>query len=174
MKPLQLNGTYYVQEDRIMLRIKTENNTEYRFWLTRLITKNICDIIEKISIKNITGQNKSKSLSQGVIQAIDDMQQQAIENETDLTQSYKGANKLPLGGDPVLILDLAFTIHSPSLIRIKYTLKNQANIEFEFNMATLARVRLLLNQLANKGRWDLNQPSNKTDLEQIPLKHSIH
>ena len=37
----QLNGGYVPAEDRILLRVSTDANEEFRFWLTRHIVKNI-------------------------------------------------------------------------------------------------------------------------------------
>jgi hypothetical protein len=73
MIPQQLNGTYYPEEDRLMLRIRTNDNSEYRLWLTRLITQKILAVIEKISIKNIEARNKDKALPRGIAETMDEM-----------------------------------------------------------------------------------------------------
>jgi hypothetical protein len=155
MKPSQLNGTYYAEEDRIMLRIKSIEQSEYRFWLTRFISQKILSVIEEISIKNIAAKNQMKALSQGVIEAIDEMQQKAVKSETDLTKPYESANKLPLGGHPQLITGVTFTASNTSLINLQFTLKNQISLNFELNFATLARIRLLLDELNKKANWEL-------------------
>jgi hypothetical protein len=82
MIPQQLNGTYYPEEDRLMLRIRTNDNSEYRLWLTRLITQKILAVIEKISIKNIEASNKDKALPRGIAETMDEMRQKNVENQT--------------------------------------------------------------------------------------------
>lgn len=173
MIPLQLNGIYYPQEDRIMLRIKTSDQSEYRFWMTRLITLKILSTIEKISMQNISANSQSKALPQSVIETIDDMQQKSIKNQTNLNLPYQGATELPLGGDPLLVTEVSFLTSEPSQITINLTLKNTKSIKFEFNMPALARVRVLLHQLSEKGRWTLNATQEK--FQENPSKsHSIH
>ncbi len=37
----QFNGEWIPREDRLLLRINTSNDEEFRFWLTRLMLKNL-------------------------------------------------------------------------------------------------------------------------------------
>jgi hypothetical protein len=173
MKPTQLNGTYYIEEDRVMLRIKSNDQAEYRFWLTRVMMQKILTAIEKISIKNIAHTNPSKTLSQGVVEVIDEMQQKAIETETDLTVPYQPAHKLPLGADPQLIKEVTFITIGSFQVNMQFVLKNQTPIDLELNMATLAKIRLLLNELNKKAQWDL---SGEHEIVQDPIvpTHAIH
>lgn len=157
MMPEQLNGTYYPEEDRMMLKIRTKDDAEYRFWLTRHITKKILAVIEKISIKNIEVATKNKALSKNVVETMDEMRQKNIESQTDLSQKYKSTANLPLGADPVLIKSATFTIFQNSKVTMKCILKLKDPIDFEFNMATLAKVRVLLNRLCEKADWNIDK-----------------
>ena len=173
MKPIQLNGIYYAEEDRVMLRINAIDHTEYRFWLTRLMMQNMLNAIEKISIKNITHTIPSKALSQGVIGVIDEMQQKAVETETDLTKPYQPAQTLPLGVDPKLIKEVTFIVKDASQMNMQFALKNHRPIDIEINMTMLARIRLILNELNKKARWDLSdEHAIKKDPSMAP--HALH
>ena len=130
-------------------------------------------LIEKISIKNIEARNKDKALPRGIAETMDEMRQKNIENQTDLTQKYQSANKLPLGAEPALITNATFTIVKNASITMKCILKNKSPIEFTFNMATLAKVRVLLTRLCEKGRWDLGA-SPEAPLDKAPPPHAIH
>lgn len=173
MKPRQINGTYVAEEDRVMLRIKSEDQAEYRFWLTRLMTQKILHAIEKISIKNIAHSNLNKTLSQDVMQVMDEIQQKAIETTTDLTKPYQPANKLPLGADPQLIKEVTFINPNSSQMKIQFVLKNQTSIDIDLNMTTLSKTRLLLIELNKKAHWDV---SDKHKIDQDPPRssHIIH
>ena len=156
MIPEQLNGTYFPEEDRLMLKIRTKDDAEYRLWLTRLITQKILAVIEKISIKSIEASTKHKALSKNVVETLDEMQQKNIEGQTDLTQKYQSTANLPLGAEPILITNATFTIFQNSKVTMKFVLKLKDPIQFEFNMMTLAKVRVLLTRLCEKGKWNLN------------------
>jgi len=173
MKPTQLNGIYYAEEDRVMLRINSMDQAEYRFWLTRLMMQNMLNAIEKISIKNIAHTIPSKTLSQAVIEVIDEMQQKAIETETDLTKPFQPAQKLPLGADPKLIKKVTFIARESSQMSMQFVLKNHIPIDIEINMAMLARIRLILNELNKKAHWDL---SNEQEIKKDPSMptHALH
>ena len=86
MIPEQLNGTYFAEEDRVMLKIRTKDDAEYRLWLTRHITQKVLAVIEKISIKSIEAKTKNKALSKNVMETMDEMQQKNVERQTDLTK----------------------------------------------------------------------------------------
>jgi len=156
MIPEQLNGTYFPEEDRLMLKIRTKDDAEYRLWLTRLITQKILAVIEKISIKSIEASTKNKALSKNVVETMDEMRQKNIERQTDLTQKYQSTANLPLGAEPLLITNATFTIFQNTKVTMKFVLKLKDPIQFEFNMMTLAKVRVLLTRLCEKGKWNLN------------------
>lgn len=173
MIPEQLNGTYFPEEDRVMLKIRTKDDAEYRLWLTRLITQKILAVIEKISIKTIEASNKSKTLSKNVVETMDEMRQKNIESQTDLSQKYKSTANLPLGAEPVLITNATFTIFKNNNVTMKCVLKLRDPIEFEFNMMTLAKVRVLLTRLCETGKWNLNLASEISSSE-IKSQQTIH
>jgi hypothetical protein len=170
MIPEQLNGTYFAEEDRVMLKIRTKDDAEYRLWLTRHITQKVLAVIEKISIKSIEAKTKNKALSKNVMETMDEMQQKNVERQTDLTQKYKSTANLPLGAAPVLITSATFTIFQNSKVTMKCILKLRDPIDFEFNMATLARVRVLLTRLCEKANWNLSAVPEKNNDEAKPSR----
>jgi hypothetical protein len=173
MIPEQLNGTYFPEEDRLMLKIRTKDDAEYRLWLTRLITQKILAVIEKISIKSIEASTKNKALSKNVVETMDEMRQKNIERQTDLTQKYQSTANLPLGAEPLLITNATFTIFQNTKVTMKFVLKLKDPIQFEFNMMTLAKVRVLLTRLCEKGKWNLNlEPEANHDAATPP--QTIH
>jgi hypothetical protein len=174
MIPEQLNGTYFAEEDRVMLKIRTRDDAEYRLWLTRLITQKILAVIEKISIKSIEASTKNKALPKNVVETMDEMRQKNIESQTDLSQKYQSTAKLPLGAEPVLITNATFTIFQNSKVTMKCVLKNKDPIEFEFNMVTLAKVRVLLTRLCEKGRWEISLQPEKEGREETKSPQVLH
>jgi len=174
MIPEQLNGTYFAEEDRVMLKIRTRDDAEYRLWLTRLITQKILAVIEKISIKSIEASTKNKALPKNVVETMDEMRQKNIESQTDLSQKYQSTAKLPLGAEPVLITNATFTIFQNSKVTMKCILKNKDPIEFEFNMVTLAKVRVLLTRLCEKGRWEISLQPEKEGHEETKPPQVLH
>jgi RNA-binding protein YhbY len=173
MKPHQLNGTYYPEEDRIMFRIKSTNNEEYRFWLTRIIVKKTLDVIEKISIKNISDNTKNKLITHELVETIDKMQQKSLEAITDLSIPFKTANSLPFGPTPQLIKEINFTFTNESAVKVKITDKDLRQIDFDFNATTLNKIRILLHELNKKADWGLTQEVNEK-LQTSNTLHQIH
>jgi hypothetical protein len=174
MIPEQLNGTYFAEEDRVMLKIRTRDDAEYRLWLTRLITQKVLAVIEKISIKSIEASTKDKALPKNVVETLDEMQQKNVEKQTDLSQKYQTTAKLPLGAEPLLITNATFTIFQNSKVTMKCILKLRDPIEFEFNMMTLAKVRVLLTRLCEKAGWEISLQPEKVTADEIKPPQVLH
>lgn len=68
----QFNGEWIPREDRLLLRINTSNNEEFRFWLTRLMLKNLLQGTHQVSVKTL-----EKTHTPEVAQVVQAFQQQA-------------------------------------------------------------------------------------------------
>ena len=130
-------------------------------------------MIEKISQKHIFDNNKNKTLSAQTVETIDEIQQKKIQAETDLTKTYRPATTLPLGSDPKMISDINFLIINPNAIKLKITIKKNQPIDFDLNIQTLSKIRILLDELNKKASWDINQKETISD-ERLSTPQVIH
>ena len=57
----QFNGTYDQKEDRLLFRFNTQDDQEFRFWLTRFITKGILGAVDQLIQKGLEKTQPSDS-----------------------------------------------------------------------------------------------------------------
>lgn len=104
----EINGKYIPEEDRILLRIKTSKNEEYRLWLTRNLTKNLT-----IELNNyIFEQEATMLLKQDLLPSETSSKDDKIQHNPKsipLKNNYTSADILPLGPEPLLIHKLELT-----------------------------------------------------------------
>ena len=53
MKIKQLNASYLVNDDRLLFRFNTDENTEFRFWFTRRVTLFILAATQHLIVKKL-------------------------------------------------------------------------------------------------------------------------
>jgi hypothetical protein len=94
----QFNASYDKQEDRIFFRFNTQEQSEFRFWLTLFITKNILSAIDQLVTKSLEKKHNAQ-----IAQVIHEFQDEAIAKTTDLKAPYEGAQTFPLGEAPILV-----------------------------------------------------------------------
>lgn len=151
----EINGKYISEEDRILLRIKTNINEEYRFWLTRNITKIL--IIEMN--KHIFEQQATKLLEQEYFS--DDNSSKTVKSKlmqeiTPLKNQYVSSDILPLGAEPILIHKLELRKHHNNHnIYYVLTLKLSAGIEINcpIQLDILNSVQNLIEKLTSMAGW---------------------
>lgn len=164
----QFNGTYMVSEDRILFRFNTQNQEEYRFWLTRRVTLFILAATSHLLSKKL-----EQTHSPGAAKALNEFERQVIldsvKHENSQTQVYESGAHYPLGFDPVLVMDVtcALTKNGEKIAKIEdakdgeidealsvdFVLPGGANINLKLAGNTLQAMRVLLDQLRLQAGW---------------------
>lgn len=164
----QFNGTYLVNEDRILFRFNTQNQEEYRFWFTRRVTLFILAATSHLLAKKL-----EQSYSPDAAKALNEFEKQAIldaaKSEQSASPSYEGGQNFPLGFDPILVQDVtcALTKNGEKLaqmsdlkegeidsdLSIDFALPGGANLNLKLPPNTLQTMCVLLDQLRLQGGW---------------------
>lgn len=164
----QFNGTYFLNEDRILFRFNTQNQEEYRFWFTRRTTLFILAATAYLIAKKL-----EQTHSPDAAKALGEFEQQAIletaKNENASPQIYESGILFPLGFDPILIMDVtcALTKNGEKIAKIEdvkdgkiddalsvdFVLPGGANLNLKLAGNTLQTMRVLLDQLRLQAGW---------------------
>lgn len=96
----QIQMRYDESQDRILMRLSTTDNCEYRFWLTRRFVKRLW----KLLVKMLDASALQDELSRDARRAMLEMQQEDAVRKSDFSKGFEeGSRHLPLGEAPVLI-----------------------------------------------------------------------
>ena len=192
----QFNGTYLQNEDRILFRFNTQNQEEYRFWLTRRTTLFIlaatAHLLEK-KLEKIHSSDAAKALSEYEKDVI----LETAKSENTQSHVYESGLHFPLGYDPILVMDVtcSLTKNGEKLdqmsdardgeinndLSIDFVLPGGTNINIKIAENTLQTMCVLLGQLRMQAGWGeaILQSTNSTIEEQNSVaksnaKISIH
>ena len=164
----QFNGTYLVNEDRILFRFNTQNQEEYRFWFTRRVTLFIL-----AATTHLLAKKMEQTHSPDAAKAIGEFEKEAIletaKTENTQANSYESGIHFPIGFDPVLVMDVtcALTKNGERLVNLTdvkdgeidnelsmdFMLPGGANLNLKLAPNTLQAMCVLLDQLRLQAGW---------------------
>lgn len=159
----QFNASYIKQEDRIMFRFNTHDGSEYRLWLTRLISMSLLSTIRKIIHIDL-----EKKHSPRVAQVIQEFQEDGVKKTMNTKDPFKTADKvslkLPLGSDPILVTGFNITKKDVQF-SIDFKLVGHKKINLTLPLTAVQSVIAILEQMEQKALWtsaslDAPIPSN--------------
>ena len=148
----QFNGTYQVNEDRLLFRFNTADDSEYRFWLTRRISLFILRATEQLLEKKLE-QSHPPVAAKAIVQ----FQQKTMQEQADFSVHYEAATRFPLGGDPVLVIDVQCQIsliEKTQVLSLDLTLAGGAKINLSLAINTVHTMRTLIDKLVMQAQWN--------------------
>ena len=144
----QFNATYIRQEDRVLFRLSTQEGTEFRLWLTRLISMNMLGAIRQVIQKDLEKKHNPQ-----VAQVIQEFQEERIKKTANFREPYKQASKLPLGSDPILVM--GFNIgHKNGQFAFTFKLHGDKNLNLQLPSHAVQSLISLLEQMEIKASWN--------------------
>lgn len=121
----QLSVTYQAEQDRILLRVKTERAEEIRLWLTRRLMLGLWPLLSKL----LTGHLLKLEAAGRSLDAADDSLRKMLADfrkeeflrDADFeTPFQEGEARLPLGAEPLLVTDVDATPLPDSRLRLSF------------------------------------------------------
>ena len=104
----QLQATYQAQQDRILLRLNTTTNEEFRLWLTRRMLLSFLPQLMKVTSDMTSKQPQLASHDSANPQALAHFKKQEAVALADFDTPFKAeVMTLPIGSEPLL----ASTVH---------------------------------------------------------------
>lgn len=144
----QINASYVADEDRVMLRLTTLTNEEYRLWLTRAAVGALMQQTEAMAVKKLTHNHKVQQA-----QAVAQLQQQVLQQNATYTQ-FEGASRLPLGAEPVLVKAVQMGVQGDMPLLVLQLARGQ-NLSLRLSDDLLGKIQLLMHKMNDAARWAL-------------------
>jgi len=149
----QFNGEWIPREDRLLLRINTSNDEEFRFWLTRLMLKNLLQGTHQVSVKTL-----EKTHTPEVAQVVQAFQQQTVAQQVTFDNSFKAGAQKPLGEEPLLVTGVSINADATHIM-IAFQLANGKNLRLNLQPPVWDRMAVLLNKLQDNAQWGVAAPA---------------
>lgn len=174
----QLNASYLVSEDRILLRLNTQDQVEYRLWLTRRVTLFILAASTHLLTKKL-----EQAHSPDTAKAVNEFQKNAILEASKTAnagaQNYEAGTEFPIGFDPLLVMDASCSLTKngeklaaqnavtevdfDDALSIDFLLPGGANLNLNLPTEMMRAMCLLLDQLRIQAAWGEANLSIKND-----------
>mgnify|MGYP006273147899 FL=1 len=148
----QLNGSYILAEDRIVLRVATEAGEEFRFWLTRPVTAQLLG-----AIRTTAAQSIAQKFPPQVAQTVNEFQQQAVAQQTKLDDTFVPGTTFPLGELPALVVKLGAAVQGDAFL-LDLGLPNGANVNLRLGNHLVQQFGVLIDRLQANANWQLAAP----------------
>ena len=146
----QLNAMYVPEEDRVIFRFNTNDNSEFRMWFTRTLVHGIIQECSKVAVKSelIVNQNIHAK-------AISEFKQDMVQASTQFTD-FIPSSQFPLGENPLLVKRINFGFEK-KLIVLAFDLTIGQTITLRLNDDLFSKFRLLMDTIEKRANWGLVQ-----------------
>lgn len=164
----QLNATYLVNEDRILLRLNTPEEAEYRLWITRRVSLFILAASTHLLTKYLEQTHTAETAK-----AIDAFEKEALVEASKIANAapneYQSGIQFPLGSVPILVMDVSCSLlqnnvsegsnldanssGNHDVISIDFVLPGGANLNLKLASTMVRAINLLLDQLRQQAGW---------------------
>ncbi|MEE8321907.1 MAG: hypothetical protein V3R68_08710 [Gammaproteobacteria bacterium] len=148
----QLNITYSNKEDRLLLRATTQNDEEYRIWLTRRFSNLLLEVLTK-------EMDKKGGIT--TIGANDQTTQMFKDGAFEKSFEDSSVN-FPLGKSGILAYSIKTGANAEGNLILELKSEDGPGITINLNNSLMYLFFSLLTQGINKANWQLHSPAETT------------
>ena len=161
----QLSVTYHPAEDRLLVRISSQESEEFRLWLTRRLTLALMPGLKQTAADQLARQTKSDDLAAPPdIQRqriVENFRKEALTYASDFkTPPHAKDSALPMGKQPLLVTELKMTLLKSGKLQLVFIEKlpeSERNVQIAIGLQLTQGLLQLLNKCLKKSQW-LNSP----------------
>jgi hypothetical protein len=153
----QFNASYLIHDDRLLFRINTIDDSEYRFWMTRRVVLFILAVTNHLFSKKLE-ENHTAEAAKAMIEFGQEAAKAGQTNaDGKLTEiQHQPASKYPIGVDPILVMDVKCVLTKEGVddvLQLDFILPAGGVLNLKMAGNTLHAMGALLTQLAEHANW---------------------
>ncbi|MES9967852.1 MAG: hypothetical protein ABW074_11360 [Sedimenticola sp.] len=147
----QINVQFDPQEDRLLLSVRADDDSEIRAWLTRRYCRLLLGILGKLA-----REDQAAADSDEARRAIEAFERDAALANADFSTSYdSSATSHPLGEEPVLVTKIEYQPAENQMIILSLGLPDGRNINLNLSRDLLFALIKLIGDGSMKAEWGL-------------------
>jgi hypothetical protein len=143
----QLNASYVAEEDRVVMRITTTDDNEYRLLLTRAMVRDMLGLVRQLHLAQAVRQHPAPLAAD-----IAEFKQQAQLNHAKFTE-FEPASRLPLGDQPLMVRKVVINTQSGQDV-LEMNLPGKV-LKLPLTDELSAQLGVVLQTIAGHAQWDL-------------------
>lgn len=154
----QLSVNHDERQDRLLLRLNTQDQQEFRFWLTRRMTLRLMPAIEQSAVRLEAAQPGVAVTDAPSQHLLTELKRDAFLKKADFATPFETrATQWPLGPEPLLITDAHLTIKPSGALEIAFEDKSdpaQARAcQLHLQVSLVHGMVHLIQQACEKAEW---------------------
>jgi hypothetical protein len=147
----QFNAAYDAMQDRVLLRIRTSDGAEYRFWITRRYLSLLWPMLMKMA----DGFSARKSGGPIARSTLAELAHGEAVNQADFSSQYQEGSLYPLGPDPVLLARISLKPLAGETQTLVLLPGQGHGINLDLDEKLVHIIARLLQQAATAAEWGL-------------------
>jgi hypothetical protein len=165
----QLSVNHDERQDRLLLRLNTQDQQEFRFWLTRRMTLRLMPAIEQSAVRLEAAQPGVAVTDAPSQHLLTELKRDSFLQKADFATPFENrATQWPLGAEPLLITDAHLTIKPSGALEISFEDKSdpaQARAcQLNLQVSLVHGMVHLIQQACGKAEWgSLGSSAKATD-----------
>jgi len=179
----QLSVSHDDRQDRLLLRLNTQDSQEFRFWLTRRMVARLLPAIGDSLVKLEAAQPGVAAADAHSQRILTEIKREAFLQNADFKTPYTSQpSSCPLGAEPLLVTDAQLSLQPDGCLQVIFQEKNGDSAHScHLNLqATLVHGLIhLVHQTITKAEWGLasavlledSAPELFSETNPAPYKH---
>ncbi|MBU0500126.1 MAG: hypothetical protein KJ558_07180 [Gammaproteobacteria bacterium] len=166
----QMNVQFVPQEDRLILRVRSDDDSEIRAWLTRRFTRLLLGILQKILAKE---QPRTEPVS--LQSAMQSFRRDAALIGADFATPYDSSTAShPLGVAPVMLSTIKYQRTDQGIILLTLGMPDGKTISLQLDRNLLHVLIKLLEDGANSAEWEVGALPQPEGTLSTPVVRTVH
>lgn len=163
----QLSVSHDERQDRLLLRLNTQDQQEFRFWLTRRMDLRLIPAIEKSAERLEAAQPGVAAVDGPSQQLLGELKREDFLNHADFATPFDNqATQWPLGPEPLLITDAHLSINAGGALDISFEDKSDPaqvrTCKLHLQVSLVHGMVHLIRQASEKAQWMLGSSQIKS------------
>lgn len=150
----QIQIQFVPREDRILLRIKTTDKSEFRFWMTRRYVKLLWPVVVKMLEADQQIQLQENQAAKSAVLSF--QHEKALQKGDFSTQFSEDSSNLPLGETPILLAKIQLKRRSDGGNLLCMHPEKGEGIDLGLNDVLLHSFSKLLADAVSASAWDID------------------
>ncbi len=160
----QLSVHHDERQDRLLLRLNTQDLQEFRFWLTRRMTLRLMPAIEQSTQRLEAAQPGVAATDVQSQQMLTELKRDAFLKQADFATPFENrATQWPLGAEPMLITDAHLSVQAGGALDIAFEDKSDPahprSCQLHLHVSLVHGLVHLIQQALEKAQWGVAGPS---------------
>lgn len=147
----QFNASYDAMQDRILLRIRSSDGAEYRFWITRRYLLLLWPILMKMA----DGFSARKAADPLTRSTLAELAHGDAVNQADFSSQYQEGSAFPLGAEPLLLARISLRPIAGDIQTLVLLPNDGQGVNLDLDEKLVHIIARLLQQTATAAEWGL-------------------